>query len=104
MIKKIKTFVRYVVYASIIIAIVAVVFFGNDILQKINEKRVEYVTVPATPEVVIQDEFEELVRSYEESAEGKEVLHTWATQQALEDQREKLDKVEAELLKKEASL
>lgn len=102
--KQIKKTIRYMVYIVIVFAIVAAVFFGGDIVNKIQEKRVEYVTVPSKPEVVVQDEFEELVHSFEESEEGKEVLHTWATQQALEVQREKLDTIEGDLLKKEASL
>ena len=58
----------------------------------------------STPEVIIKGEFEESVRKYMESPEGKEVLTTWATQKAIEDQRAKLDAVEAQMLAKESAL
>lgn len=102
--KKIKKAFRLMVYALVVFSIVAIVFFGGDIMRKVNDKRIEYVPVPSAPEVIVQDEFDELVRSFEESEEGREVLHTWAMQQALEVQREKLDAIESDLLKKEASL
>lgn len=102
--KTIKKVAKYTFLASLVFAIVAGIFFGGDIMNKLNKKTVEYVEVVSEPEVIVQDEFDELVRSFEESAAGKEVLHTWATQKALEKQREKLDQIESDLLKKEASL
>lgn len=78
-----------------------VMYYGEDIKQKFI--RVEYKTVEQK-EVVVTDEFAELVKQFKESKEGQEVLHTWATQQALEVQRKKLDEIEAQTLSKEASL
>lgn len=79
----------------------AVMYYGEDIKQKFT--RVEYKTVEQK-QVVVTDEFAELVKQFKESKEGQEVLHTWATQQALEVQRKKLDEIEAQTLQKEASL
>jgi hypothetical protein len=61
-------------------------------------------TATSTQEVIIKGEFEEAVRKYKESPEGEEVLNTWATQKAIEEQRAKLDAVEKQMLSKEASL
>lgn len=95
--------IKYTFIAIVITAVLAsVMYYGEDIKNQFV--RVEYKTVPAQKEVVVTDEFTELVKHFKDSNEGQEVLHTWATQQALEVQRKKLDEIEAQTLKKEASL
>lgn len=88
----------------VVVAIIATVgmYFGSDIAGMFDSK-VQYVT-QVEKEVVITDEFAEMVKTYKESAEGQEVLNVWATQKALESTREKLDAIEAQTLTKEASL
>lgn len=95
--------IKYTFFAIVITAVLAsVMYYGEDIKQKFT--RVEYKTVPAQKEVVVTDEFAELIKQFKDSKEGQEVLNTWATQQALEIQRKKLDEIEAQTLQKEASL
>jgi len=100
--------IKKIFYTLVVIALAALVvlgmYYGEDIANKFQAKRVEYVTVKSEPEVVVTDEFEELVKSFEESPEGKEALRNWASQKALSVQREKLNTLEKDLLKKEASL
>ena len=97
--KNMKTIITILVVVSIT---VAGIFFGGDIAGMF-ENKVEYVT-QVEKEVVVTDEFAEMVKTYKESKEGQEVLHTWATQKALEDTRKKLDEIEKQTLTKEASL
>lgn len=97
--KNMKTIIIMLVVVS---TVVAGVFFGGDIAGMF-ENNVEYVT-QVEKEVVVTDEFAEMVKTYKESKEGQEVLHTWATQKALEDTRKKLDEIEKQTLTKEASL
>lgn len=97
-----KKLLKYLLAATAIFATVAIVYFGND-LANITKAPVE-VFHEVIPQVIIKSDFEEIKREYMESEAGQEVLDTWATQKALEDIREKLDVVEAEMLEKEASL
>lgn len=85
-----------------IAVITAGMYYGQDIVSVF--RHTEYVQLPPTTEVVVTDEFAALVTTFSESPEGKEVLHTWATQKALEVTRKKLDDIESQTLKKEASL
>lgn len=94
-----KTIITIVI-VTILLTLIG--YFGSDIAGMF-ESKVEYVT-QVEKEVVVTDEFDELVKTYKESEEGQEVLHTWATQKALEDTRKKLDEIEAQTLTKEASL
>lgn len=100
--KTIKKIFWYTMGAGVLVALGAGMYYGEDILSKFRP--VEVVETIVQTEVVVTDEFVELVRTFEESKEGQEVLHTWATQQALEVQREKLDAIEKEMLEKEATL
>lgn len=94
---------KVIIAVILTIVITVAMFFGGDIAS-LFEKKVEYITVPAEKEVVVTDEFAEMVKKFKESKEGQEVLHVWATQQALEVQRKKLDEIERQTLQKEASL
>ena len=93
----------YIVGIVFLVGLVSLVFFGSDI-KNFFSPRVEIREVVSDPEILIQDEFDNAVEAYENSSEGKEVLHTWAMQKALADQRTKLDAIEKSLLEKEASL
>ncbi len=93
---------KIILLAITLVLVTAGVYFGQD-LTSLFEKKVEYVT-QVEKEVVVTDEFAELVKGYKDSKEGQEVLHVWATQKALETQRKKLDEIEKSTLEKEASL
>lgn len=94
---------KYIIITVTIAILFSGMYYWQDIasLARPEAPRVEYVT---KEQVVVTDEFAELVKNFKESREGQEVLHIWATQQALEVQRNKLDEIEKQTLTKEASL
>lgn len=96
-----KTFKKIVYFTIVVAVVMTALYYGEDIKNQFI--RVEYKTVEQK-EVVVTDEFAQLVKEFSESSEGQEVLNTWATQKALEVQRKKLDEIEKQTLKKEASL
>jgi len=92
-----------------VVNLIIVVFVALSIWWAIEEfanKPVVYERPTATSsvEVIIRSDFEDTKRRYMESEEGAQVLDTWATQKALDEMREQLDTVEAEMLEREASL
>ena len=96
---KVKTALTLIVLIAVVMT---GMYYGQDIVNVF--RHTEYVQLPPTTEIVVTDEFAALVTTFSESPEGKEVLHTWATQQALEVTRKKLDDIEAQTLRKEASV
>lgn len=79
-------------------------YYGQDIAGVFEDGTQNEPQVRVETQKVVVDEFEELVESYKQSEDGKEVLNTWATQKALDETRKKLDEIEKQTLTKEASL
>lgn len=100
---QIKNNMKYIIIVTIVAVLGSTaMYFGQDLTDMFGSK-VQYVT-QVEKEVVVTDEFAELVRQFKESSEGQEVLNVWATQKALDATREKLDEIEKQTLTKEASL
>jgi len=98
--KKLIKFLKVTFYSSIIIGLVAVVFFYGDFAKT----EIRTIVSTSTPEIVVKDAFDEKVKQYMESEDGEKVLKNWATQKALNDTQKDLDAIKANLIKEEASL
>ena len=99
----IKFIKRVTLYTAGALALAAIGYFGYNLYKgnTVESPRVETII---EQEIVTVDEFDALVEKYETSEEGKQVLNVWARQQAIAEQRAKLDQAEKALLTAEASL